>query len=378
MTRARALSEFRRRFAGAPTILVRAPGRVNLIGEHTDYNNGFVLPMAIDRAVWLAARPAPGAEAHVHALELGESARFPLDGPTPTTPAWTKYFVGAARQLSRRMTIRGYEAVLASDLPIGAGLSSSAALTLAAARLEVAICNGEWDARAMALLAQRVEHDEVGVTCGIMDPVVICLAEPGAAQLIDCATLAVESVTIPPSATIVVLDTGTRRALANSEYNTRRAECERAAAACGKRSLREVTTSELDAQRETLDPVATRRARHVITENARTLRAADALRRGDLPALGRLFNASHASLRDDFEVSCIELDHMVECARFERGCYGARMTGAGFGGCAVALVDQAALDGFAERVGAAYARTHRQPSACYVCRPTGGVSLEPI
>lgn len=375
--------EFEHRFGATPPLVARAPGRVNLIGDHTDYNDGFVLPMAIDRAVWIAFRPSVNGRVSVHSLDFGEAAGFDVhevrDRHHPTRlgrGGWVEYLRGVAWALREAgHSVCGWDGVAAGDVPLGAGLSSSAALELATARTFVAACGLAWEPSAMARLAQRAENDWVGVNCGIMDQLISAAGSAGHALLIDCRSLDARPVPIPACAAVVVLDTATRRGLVDSAYNARRAQCEAAAAFFGVRALRDVGPETFDARAPGLDAVTRKRARHVITENVRTLAAADALARGDVRAVGDLMNASHASLRDDFEVSRSELDTMVRLAQGHEACCGARMTGAGFGGCAVALVEGAASD-FAQDIARRYeAEVGLHPSV-YVCSASQGASLE--
>jgi galactokinase len=378
--RARVREEFERRFGVAPSFLARAPGRVNLIGDHTDYNDGFVLPMAIDREVWLAARARTDRRVAVHSIDFGEDATFSLDGGRARdSGGWVEYLRGVAWALEDdgRPT-RGWEGVAAGDVPLGAGLSSSAALELAAARTFSAISGVVWQPVAMARIAQRAENEWVGVNCGIMDQLISAAGAAGHALLIDCRSLETQLVLIPDSVAVVVLDTGTRRGLVDSAYNERRAQCEAAARFFGVPALRDVDIATFSAREHELDPVTRKRARHVIHENARTLDAARLLERGDVAAVGALMDASHASLRDDFEVSRSELDTMVELARRNSACLGARMTGAGFGGCAVALVRREGADTFACDVARMYTEVVGLEPAVYVCAASQGASVESL
>jgi galactokinase len=367
---------FRERFGADPSVLVRAPGRVNLIGEHTDYNDGFVLPMAIDRAVWAALRPAPGRHCRVVATDQGDEAGFDLDGlERADCGGWVEYLRGVAWALQRRgHRLSAWEGVIAGDVPIGAGLSSSAALELATARAFAAVSDLEWDAAAMARVGQCAENQWVGVNCGIMDQMISAAGRADHALLLDCRTLEFALVPLPPAVVVVVLDTGTRRGLVGSAYNERRQQCETAARACGVQALRDANLESL-ARCVDLDPVAARRARHVIGENERTVTAAAAMRAGDAAALGSLMDASHASLRDDFEVSSPALDAIVAAARRAPGCLGARMTGAGFGGCAVALVQADQADRFLPVAVADYRRATGHEPALYVCQATDGAAV---
>lgn len=368
---------FTARFGERPAYVVRAPGRVNLIGEHTDYNDGFVLPMAIDRSVWIALRPRPDGVVHVHSLDFGEDGWFDVGALRKGEAGWLEYLKGTAWVLQEAGHLPGgWEGVVAGDVPLGAGLSSSAALELASLRAFAVASGLPWQPAAMALLGQKAENSWVGVNCGIMDQMISAVGREGHALLIDCRTLDARAVPLPGGTAVVVLDTATRRGLVDSAYNERRRQCEAAARHFGVPALRDVDVATFEAHAARLDPVTARRARHVVTENARTLEAAEAMQAGDAVRLGALMDASHASLRDDFEVSSDALDHMVRLARGAEGCYGARMTGAGFGGCAVALVDAARADAFARSVAAAYARESGREPAVYVCHAADGAAVE--
>jgi galactokinase len=355
---------FREMFGAAPAAIVRAPGRVNLIGEHTDYNDGFVLPLAIERAVWIALRPRTDRQVRVYSVAFGEWGAFDLTRMAHGGPAWLAYVQGVAWSLTQAgHELGGWEGVVAGDVPLGSGLSSSAALELATARAFSQVSQLPWEPRAMAQLAQRAENEWVGVNCGIMDQLISAMGVADAALLIDCRTLTTEAVPLPAGVTVVILDTNTRRGLVDSAYNERRSQCEAAARTLGVPALRDVTPGQFAALADELDPITRARARHVIHENARVLAAAEAMRAGDAAALGRLMHASHASLRDDYEVSSPALDAMVRCAQAHQACHGARMTGAGFGGCAVALVATEEVDAFTTAVGRCYeASTGRQPT----------------
>ena len=378
----RVQTEFANRFHETPAFTVRAPGRVNLIGEHTDYNDGFVLPMAIDRATWIALRPRPDGRVILHSLEHneavefdvgatlrnahGEDARFTEARRQAKTKTWAEYPKGVAWALQQAgHQLRGWEGVSVCDVPMGAGLSSSASFELAVARAFQVVSGFPWDPAAMAKLGQLAENKWVGVNCGIMDQMISAAGQADHALLIDCRSLATERVPLPPGTVVVVLDTMTRRGLVESAYNERRAQCEAAAKAFGVKALRDVSVGQLT-------PTTNKRARHVVTENARTVQAAQTK---DPVEFGRLMNASHDSLRDDFEVTNHELNVIVECARRAPGCYGARMTGAGFGGCAVALVRAGEAENFVQSVTAAYQQaTQRQPQI-YVCHATNGAEV---
>jgi galactokinase len=377
----RVTEEFTQRFGSPPSAIVRAPGRVNLIGEHTDYNDGFVLPMAIDRAIWIALRPRPDRLLVTHSLDFDETAEFDLDRLEKQT-GWMEYLKGVAWALQEAgHALIGFDAVVAGDIPIGAGLSSSAAWELASARAFSVTSGFAWDAAQMALLGQRAENKWVGMNCGIMDQMISAAGRADHALLIDCRSLETQAVPLPPNTVVIVLDTATRRGLVDSAYNERRSQCEAVAKFFGVQALRDVTLDKLNEKREQLDRVAYRRALHVISENDRTLQAAEVMKRAEAARpqaaveLGQLMQLSHMSLRDDFEVSSRELNIMVECAEHQAGCYGARMTGAGFGGCAVALVRQDAAEAFSTGVAAEYqAETSLKPNI-YVCTATNGAEI---
>jgi galactokinase len=367
---------FTQRFGRAPHWTVRAPGRVNLIGEHTDYNDGFVLPLAIDRAAWIALAPRDDSRVVVHSIDYREACEFSLENLRNEKAGWIEYLKGVAWVLHEAgHKLRGWEGVLAGDVPVGAGLSSSAALEVACARAFAAASDFPWEPVVMAKLAQRAENHWIGVNCGIMDQLISATGRAGHAMLIDCRSLALEAAPIPYDVAVVVLDTATRRGLVDSAYNERRRQCEAAAHFFQVFALRDVDSELLAERGAGLDPTTLRRARHVVSENDRTLAAVDAMRRGDVSALGQLMNQSHASLRDDYEVSSAALDAMADCARAHPACYGARMTGAGFGGCAVALVEAEAAEDFVRATAAAYqAKTGNTP-AIYVCQATDGAAI---
>lgn len=374
--RGRVVEAFVSRFGEEPEAVVRAPGRVNLIGEHTDYNDGFVLPMAIDRAVWVALRRRPDTIVQVASLDYPREHEFDAIAPERGEGGWIEYVKGVTWALKEAgWPLAGWEGIYAGDVPIGAGLSSSAALELATARAAASVVDAEWDPKEAALLCQRAENAWVGVQCGIMDQMISALGEPGHAVLIDCRSHETESVPLPHDVLVVILDTSTRRELVGSAYNDRRLQCEAVAEHFDVGALRELTPGDLEAGARGLDGVALRRGRHVVEENARTLEAVQAMRSGDARRLGALMDESHRSLRDDFEVSSEALDTMVELAHEHGGCLGARLTGAGFGGCAVALVERGAAEHFARTVAQNYReRTGLEPKV-YVTGATAGAAV---
>jgi galactokinase len=357
------LNSFRDRFDGEqPPRLFRAPGRINLIGEHTDYNDGFVLPMAIDRDVVVAARANGTRSVRVHSLNAGESAEFDLDNPGQKLRGiWLDYVEGVAQVLkSHGESLGGADVLLLSDVPVGAGLSSSAALEISTGMALLTVSNLEVDKIELALAGQQAEHIYVGTKCGIMDQLAATFGRKGHALLIDCRSREMTHIPLDTSNTVVVIcDTRVKHELSSSEYNTRRAECERGVEILqqvmpGIRALRDVSPDEFRTHEELLPEPVRSRCRHVVMENERTLHAADALQAGDFDEVGRLMRESHASLRDDYEVSCKELDVMADAANSIEGVYGARMTGGGFGGCTVNLVRREALARFQKEVAARY------------------------
>jgi galactokinase len=376
----RLAGRFHDRFEG-PARVYRAPGRVNVIGEHTDYNDGFVLPAALSLATWVAAAPRTDGRLVVHSEHVGESRAWDLHDGDPT-PArnWSDYVAGVAVMLRRAgHPIGGATLLAASDVPIGSGLSSSAALEVAAALALLDLAGRELDPTELARVCQRAEIEFVGARVGIMDQFIACRGAAGAALLLDCRSLDFRPVPIAADLRLVACNSMVRHGHAGGEYNRRREQCERGVALLGRhhpgvRSLRDVTLSMLEGHRNELPEVIYRRCRHVITENSRVEATGRALDTGRLDAIGPLLADSHRSLRDDYEVSCPELDLLVELANTVPGVYGARMTGGGFGGCTVNLVHVDAVAGFHDRVSAAYeGRTGRRPEI-YVSEAGPGAS----
>ncbi len=373
---ARALQAFRDRFGLEPELVSVAPGRVNLIGEHTDYNDGFVLPVALPFLTAIAAQLRQDYAVDVSSDGFG-SAHFTVgDGPV-TEQGWARYIAGMGSVLARGDgSITGWEGTIATDIPHGASLSSSAALEIASGQLFDAASHSR-DARDLAVAARAVENDVMGLPSGIMDQLISALGVDDSALLIDCRTLSTQTVPVPGEATIVVLDTGTRRRLVESAYEERQAACAQAATALGVDALRDATLADL--QRLEPNSVTYRRAHHVVTENERTVATAAALRAGELEVAGRMMTASHISLRDDYEVSGPALDTMVEVAQASPGCFGARMTGGGFAGCAVALVDTGQVEAFCDSVAERFVAPDSQPAelplGVYPVRPAAGATM---
>ncbi len=359
-----------------------APGRVNLIGEHTDYNEGFVLPAAVDRGVAVAARRVPGARFTLHAIDLGQSCAFAPAalGRDPDHP-WADYFKGVLWALAERgMAVPACEATVMGDLPRGAGLSSSAAYEVATLLLCQALGDFALSSLDVAKLARAAENGFVGVACGIMDQMAAVFGEQGRALLLDCRSLARETVAVPAGLKIVVAGSGVRHSLASSEYNQRRAECEEGVRLLSSslpavRSLRDVSPEELAPLLPALPAIVGQRCRHVVTENARVGEAVTAMRGDDRALLKTLMAASHASLRDDYQVSCPELDVLVELALALPYCHGARLTGAGFGGSTVNLVEAEAVGPFSEAITSGYRRRCGRAAEIHVFEPSAGARL---
>jgi len=378
---------FQQSFGSADGLLLsHAPGRVNLIGEHTDYNGGFVLPMAVDREACVLFRPATEGPVRLWSENYGEWDEFDLDAVEHNErQPWSNYVRGVAAALQEvGLELRPIEGIIWGNVPIGAGLSSSAALEVAIARAFCLAAGSEMDSKELALACQRAENRFVGVGCGIMDQFVSVHAVPEHALLLDCRSLEHEAVPLDTSALrVVVCNTMVHHELGSSAYNERRAQCERAAQvlsehAAGIEQLRDVSPALLEAHGHVLNATLLKRARHVVNENARTLEAAEALRAGDYARFGRLMNASHESLRDEYEVSCEELDLMVELARRQPGLVGARMVGGGFGGCTVNLVEAAQADGFSRAVAQDYRQATGIEPQVYQFVAAGGARVERV
>jgi len=363
--------------------LFRAPGRVNLIGEHTDYNDGFVLPAAIELQTFAAVAGGTGRRVRIHSLNFRETVSVDLDtGGLRRRNHWSDYPLGVvATLLGAGYALRSVDLLLYGEVPPGAGLSSSASLEVATALALLAVAGIDLSPLETAKLCQRAENEFVGARCGIMDPFVSRCAQAGHALLLDCRSLEERSVPLPDTLRLVVCHSGVRHALASGEYNARRAQCEEGVRALaevnpGVRSLRDATPALLEENRGRIPPVVFARCHHVVSENERTQEAAAALERLDLATVGRLMAASHASLRDEYEVSCRELDLLVDAAVPLEGVFGARMTGAGFGGCTVNLVRTEAVPAFCEQVTRAFERvTGRKPKIYQSAAAAGACEL---
>jgi galactokinase len=367
---------FHRAFGAPPAGVARAPGRVNLIGEHTDYNQGFVLPMAIEPAVRIAFRPRADRRVLVRSLDFHEQVEIDLRDLSAARAGWRAYLAGVAWALQGAgRPLIGWEGVIQSQVPVGSGMSSSAALQIAVARVFASVSGLAWDPAEMARRVQHAENEWVGVRCGIMDMLASACGERGHALLIDCLDLSRDQVRMPGTAEVVVLDSSTRRELSQSGYNDRRSECESAARILHVPSLRFVGVAELEAQRELLTPPLYQRARHVVTENRRTLEAAAWLQSGEVVNFGRAMTASHASLRDDFQISTPQMDTLAELAQRHPACYGARMMGGGFGGSVVCLAEQAGSRELARDVLRAYRKATGLQGTAAITRAEAGASL---
>ncbi len=363
-------------------ILVRVPGRANIIGDHTDYNEGFVLPMTIEAGTIVRGGPVDGAHHRITSTRFGESVRFCVgEMPSASETGWATYVGGVLLELHRQAGLRtAMEMEIGGTIPTGAGLSSSASLEIAVAYAAIAIGGlTELTPVDVALIGQRVEHEYVGVKCGIMDQMVCALGKPGHALLLDCRSLEYRHIPVR-GASFVIMDSRTKRQLSESAYNRRRQECKVAVAHCRQidssvRSLRDVPEADLERFTMSVPEPESKRLEHVVRENGRVLATAGALEAGDLGAVGEAMNASHESLATLFKVSCPELDHLVRVARQEPTCYGARLTGGGFGGCTVCLVDRGREDWFASRVGAAYREAFGIVPRSHIVRNNIGVQL---
>jgi galactokinase len=365
---------------GKPPRIFSAPGRVNLIGEHTDYNEGFVLPIAINRRTYAGAALNDSRVIRVHSLDLDEASAFSLDERDLGEPKWLGYIAGVAFELQNRgINLSGADLMISSDVPLGAGLSSSAALEISVGAALLALCDESLAPADLALTAQKAEHVYVGTRCGIMDQLTVSAAQKSHALLIDCRSLEVKHIDLNlPETTLVICNTNVKHELASSAYNQRRQECDDAVTILRRylptiRALRDVNPGELNVHAKELPDVLYRRARHIGTENARTLEAAIALKDGDVDKFGRLMSSSHASLRDDYEVSSAELDLMVELAGSREGVLGARMTGGGFGGCTVNLVRSDTVESFSRFITDEYHRRTGIEANTYAVETDDGV-----
>ncbi len=354
------LKEQFRTLYGTQSRVFRAPGRVNLIGEHTDYNDGFVMPAAIDFAVWIAIAPRQDRKLAVHSINFSQSTEIDMGQDGAAQKHWSDYIHGVAVMLGKAgHRLRGANLLVRGDVPIGSGLSSSAAVEVASALALLGNSGLSMGCVELAKLCRRAENEFVGVQVGIMDQFISCGGQADHALMLDCRSLEFRLLPLPAEVSLVICNTMVKHELGSGEYNTRRAQCEEgvrilARSAPGMRALRDGTLEQLEQHRSELPEVVYRRCRHVISENTRVLQAASALEERDLDRFGHLMGESHRSLRDDYEVSCRELDVMVDLAAKQEGVFGARMTGGGFGGCTINLVKSEAVADFQNSVSRAY------------------------
>lgn len=369
------IQAFKQYYGFEPGYITRAPGRVNLIGEHTDYNNGFVLPMAINRHVWIVAHPREDDLINMYSMNFEQVASFSTHNlKKENLPHWTEHLRGVWHLLGQRQhRLPGLDVLIHGDVPVGAGLSSSAALEVALVEMGLALSDTtSFTQTDKALLGVDVEHEFIGVPCGVMDQMASAVSEAGHALLIDCSNLETRPVYLPESVAVVVMDTKTARQLADGHYAKRRQECETAAQILGVPSLRDATLDTIYQKKSKMGDVVFRRAKHIVTENQRVMSMVKALKQGEIIRAGELMNESHHSLQLDFEVSCAELDIMSAVARKQSGCVGARMTGGGFGGCAVALVTKDSTSSFIQNVAKDYTSQTNLVPDIYVFEPGGG------
>jgi len=376
--------EFGSRFGRLPKVS-RAPGRVNLIGEHTDYNDGFVMPAALDFATLTAASPRPDRRLTVYSMIMDEVRAFDLDAPAESgRHDWSDYVFGVAVMLEksgRRLT--GADCVVWTDVPLGSGLSSSAALEVSVAHALLTAAGLPFEPVAVAKICQRAENDYVGMRCGIMDQYVSACGVAGNALLIDCRSLKSRNVPIAPNLRLLIANSNVRHQHAGGEYNARREACEEGVRLLSPylgpiAALRDATPADLERHRRILPELIYRRCRHIVTENARVLEAGRALKEGDFAACGKAMNASHASMRDDFQITCPEIDFLVGLAQGEPGVYGSRMTGGGFGGCTVSLVEASAVKRVSQHIIEGYRAGAGREAEVYVCSPSDGAGLVPL
>jgi len=375
-------AEFQKHYGRPPRWIVAAPGRVNVIGEHTDYNDGFVLPMAIERyAVMAADTASTTGKISIYDTHFKESATIDVSAPvTKGQPKWSNYIRGVLAGFQNRgVKVPALDVAFMSTVPLGGGLSSSAALEVCTATLLEAATGKAIDPIEKALLAQKAEHDFAGVPCGIMDQFISALGREGHLLLLDCRTRQTELVPMSdPSVALLVINTNVKHELGSGEYARRRAECEQAAKILGVASLRDATAGQLEKAKGKMSEVVYRRARHVIGEIERTVHAAEGIRHSNWTSVGNLMYASHAALRDDYEVSCKELDVVVEIAEeigLRGGVYGCRMTGGGFGGCCVALVKADSVDAITRKITADYQAKTGIAAAIFASRPAAGATI---
>jgi galactokinase len=376
--------KFKENYGRVPRWMAAAPGRVNVIGEHTDYNEGFVFPMAIDHYTVIAAAPALNGASEIQLRSTAEKTPARINLVEPLKPenkgAWSNYPLGVvAGFLARKIQIPGFDGLVHSTVPVGGGLSSSAALEVSTATLLEVVTGQKLDPVEKALLCQKAEHEYAGMPCGIMDQFISVMGRQDHILLLDCRSRKTELVPMTdPSVALLITNTNVKHELTGGEYAKRRAQCEEAARLLGLASLRDADPERLENARSKMDPVVYRRARHVISEIERTVHAAAGVRDSNWPTVGQLMYASHASLRDDYEVSCAELDAVVEIAQeigSSGGVFGCRMTGGGFGGCTVALVQADKVNTISSRIEEQYEKRTKIKPTLFVSRPAAGATV---
>ena len=370
---------FLKKYNYKPTFLVRSPGRVNIIGEHTDYNDGFVLPIAINRATYIAIEPTNDDLVTIESLDFKREVQIDLKSFVKEQNSWIEYLKGVANSLQKNgYKLKGFRAVVVGDVPIGAGLSSSASFELAISKCFSLSSNFEWDSSKMALISQQAENNWVGVNCGIMDQMISASGQKDRAVLIDCRDLQTKLVKMPQNTKLVILDTSTRRGLVDSAYNERRSQCEKVCEIFGVKFLRDISVDFLEQNKHLLSDLEYKRAKHVVSENQRVIFSVEAANANNAKLLGDYMYQSHVSLRDDFEVTNNELDLIVEISRQQKGCFGARMTGAGFGGCAVALVEEDLVEDFKTKVFQKYTSQTGLKPFVYITPATEGTNFQKL
>jgi galactokinase len=379
MTTPAELSEVFQKLFGGRASIYRAPGRVNVIGEHTDYNDGFVMPAAIDFSTWVAIAPRNDRKLSIHTENFSETADLDLDHPPERGRGhWSDYPFGVAVELERAgQQLHGANILVRGEVPIGSGLSSSAAIEVATGFALLDVCGARIDRLELAKLCRRAENEFVGMRCGLMDQFISCFGKTDHVLMLDCRLLDYKLLALPAYVKLVVCNTMVKHELVSSQYNARRTECEEGVRLLrrqlpGISSLRDVTTDDLKTFGGEVPEMIRKRCRHVVTENARVVSAASALEHEDLGTFGQLMRESHRSLRDDYEVSCKELDLMVELAERVDGVYGARMTGGGFGGCTINLVESDSVDSFKETVAKGYVDALGSEPEIYICLAAQG------
>ena len=379
-------SAFTKQYGVAPTWLVAAPGRVNIIGEHTDYNDGFVFPMAIERYTIIAAAPSEGSESTVYSVNKNESAVILTDGSSqpPNQVVWSSYVQGTVQYaFEAGFKAKPFRAVINSNVPLGGGLSSSASLEVAVATLIEAMTRQQFDPVQKALTCQKAEHNYAKMPCGIMDQLIAVMGQAGHAMLLDCRSKQPKMIPMDdPSISVLIVNSNVKHELTGSEYPDRRRQCEKAAKLLGVPMLRDATMPQLESARKQFEQesdgdLCYRRAKHVITENDRTTAMATALTKKDWKTCGQLMGASHQSMKEDFEITCPEIDTLVEIAQSVEGVIGSRMTGGGFGGCTVSLIETSRTAEIMSAITSRYQSATGIEPAAFVTQPAQGAKILP-